>query len=57
MLQDSEWDTFFALLTKIVNAPRPYGEKEADVIANADSRDALTELQEFVNWDFSEEDM
>jgi hypothetical protein len=46
-----EWETFFALLEKIVNAPEgTYKEKAASVMLQAKNQGSETELNEFASW-------
>lgn len=50
-----EWETFFGLLRKIVDAPAPFDDKKAEVLLQAKEHSEEINLEEFVGW-FSEED-
>ena len=53
-MTEKQWDTFFELLSKIVNEGRPVVDKTAQVLEKARDRDDEVNLVEFASWNFGQ---
>jgi hypothetical protein len=45
-----EWDDFFEMMERIINAPGDWHSKKEAVQSEAENRDNTSVLNEFTNW-------
>ncbi len=49
-MSDKEWETFYDLMKKIVDQPKPYDEKMLEATGQAEANAAGSILTEFCGW-------